>query len=336
MYMTRGSPNNSSNANDKPFPRWQGLTVNEYQGTVDDISTRIPTFATRPFRFVEGQTCSVNDRLNLVVGETVKPDEAPAPLGVVSKNYRLVQHSTVLSIALDALSEVGIPLEHVRASLRITERGERMALIFLFPEDDPYTLILSPRGDQLRLRLQCFNSVDGSMRFIAMLGWYRFVCSNGLVAGEVRVHFRKRHDLYLDPFRIYEVLSTGLSNLMEERTLHTRWPQTRIDNTLLRRWVDGPLKAKWGVKLAARAYCIARTGRDCRIPLHFEKGPPSEKTMEPTRAVPGSWVPADNAFAVSQVLSWLAKERHEIPEQVERMREIPELIGRLLGTEDRR
>jgi len=46
-------------------------------------------------------------------------------------------------------------------------------------------------------------------------------------------------------------------------------------------------------------------------------------------------VPADNAFAVSQVLSWLAKERHEIPEQAERMREIPELICQLAEIDER-
>jgi hypothetical protein len=57
--------------------------------------------------------------------------------------------------------------------------------------------------------------------------------------------------------------------------------------------------------------------------------------MEPTHAVSGSWVPADNAFAICQVLSWLAKERHEIPEQLERMREIPGLMRKLMGNEDR-
>jgi hypothetical protein len=170
---------------------------------------------------------------------------------------------------------------------------------------------------------------------MAMLGWYRFICSNGLVVGEVRVNFRKRHDPYLDPAEIGGVLSTGLSNLVEERKLYSLWLQTRVDNLTLRNWVDGPLRAKWGVKLAARTYCIARTGRDCRFPLRFEKRLPSEKTMEPTCAVPDAWVPADNAFAVSQVLSWLAKERHEIPEQVERMSEIPELIHHLAGVERR-
>ena len=333
MHMPIAVANESST--EKPFPRWQGLQVKEVEGSLSEIAESIPVFATRPFRFIEGNLCSLNTRLKLVVREPAKPNEVPMPVGVVSKSYRLVQHRTVFSTALDALSKAGIRLEQVQGSLRITEYGECMALSLLFPEDDPYTFILTPRGDQLRLRLQCFNSVDGSMRFMAMLGWYRFVCSNGLLAGEVRVNFRKRHDPYLDPLRIHEVLSTGVSSLIEEKKLYTRWLQTRIDNTSLRRWVDGPLKAKWGVKLAARTYCIARTGRDCRFPYHFEKCPPSEKTIEPTAAVPGSWVPADNAFAVSQVLSWLAKERHEIPEQMERMSEIPDLMRKLMGAEDK-
>jgi hypothetical protein len=54
----------------------------------------------------------------------------------------------------------------------------------------------------------------------------------------------------------------------------------------------------WGVKLAAGAYCIAQAGHDCRFPLHFEKGSPSGKTLEPVRAVPGFWVPADNVMSL--------------------------------------
>ncbi len=124
MYMKRESPNNSSNANDKPFPRWQGMNVKEFEGTIDEVSTRIPSFATLPFSFNEGSACSVNSRLKLVVRDPAIPGEAPLPVRVVSKNYRLVQHRAVFSTALNALTKVGIRLEQVRAYLRLTEQGE--------------------------------------------------------------------------------------------------------------------------------------------------------------------------------------------------------------------
>ena len=38
------------------------------------------------------------------------------------------------------------------------------------------------RADQfpMEVRLECLNSVDGSTRFRAEVGWFRLVCSNGL------------------------------------------------------------------------------------------------------------------------------------------------------------
>ena len=41
-------------------------------------------------------------------------------------------------------------------------------------------------------------------------------------------------------------------------------------------------------------------------------------------------LPGDTVFAVSQALSWLAKERREVQEQLEWKHQIPELIRPLL------
>jgi len=72
------------------------------------------------------------------------------PVGVVSKTYRLVQHRTVFTTALDALSKAGIKLKQVEGSLRITDYGECMALSLLFPEET-HLPSLSPRAET-RLR----------------------------------------------------------------------------------------------------------------------------------------------------------------------------------------
>jgi hypothetical protein len=48
------------------------------------------------------------------------------------------------------------------------------------------------------MRLECFNSVDGSTKFQAFMGWYRFVCSNGLIVGITQVDMRRRHIWGLD------------------------------------------------------------------------------------------------------------------------------------------
>ncbi len=43
------------------------------------------------------------------------------------------------------------------------------------------------------MRLECFNSVNGSTRFRALLGWFRFICSNGMVIGVIRSDVLRRH-----------------------------------------------------------------------------------------------------------------------------------------------
>ena len=49
------------------------------------------------------------------------------------------------------------------------------------------------------------------------------------------------------------------------------------------------------------------TGHDVKLADPFEKGKPTEKTVEQTAEVPGAVLPGDSVYAVSQSLSWLAK-----------------------------
>jgi hypothetical protein len=112
----------------------------------------------------------------------------------------------------------------------------------------------------------------------------------------------------LDLARLRDVLHSGLEAAAEERDRYDRWGSTRIDRRTFEQWVDGELRSSWGVKAAARVLAIARQGRDVEFSNPFEGGRPSERTVVPTRAVPGAIVPADTAFAVSQALAWLASQ----------------------------
>ena len=96
----------------------------------------------------------------------------------------------------------------------MAEQGERMALSLYLP--DNYTF---DRGDgnKIAMRLECFNSVDGSTGFRALMGWFRFVCSNGLVIGVTLIDIRRRHigELSLDDMGV--VLSSGLQEAETEK-----------------------------------------------------------------------------------------------------------------------
>ncbi len=158
-------------------PKWFNLPVNSYEDTLKDIRSFVPEFERRPFALTQpgNERTLMNKRLDTIVRKPFCDDQNYIPVGVVSKEYTLVPHMAVLDMATQALEKVRIAPEKVQAKLEVTEYGERMALSIYLPKKfsfDP--------GDNhpMKMRLECFNSVDGSTRFRALMGWFRVVCSN--------------------------------------------------------------------------------------------------------------------------------------------------------------
>jgi len=69
-----------------------------------------------------------------------------------------------------------------------------MALTFTLPDEFDFN---PGDGHVLNLSLQCVNSVDGRCRLRIMLGWFRFICGNGLVVGTARSSQRFIHNEFL-------------------------------------------------------------------------------------------------------------------------------------------
>jgi hypothetical protein len=105
----------------------------------------------------------------------------------------------------------------------------------------------------------------------------------------------------------------------------------KVSEEKLANWSDGHLAKKWGVKAAARTWHITTSGRDITFADPFEKGKPTQKTVFFGNKVPGAILPGDTVFAVSQALSWLAKERRDVQDQLEWKQQIPDLLKPLLG-----
>ena len=82
-------------------------------------------------------------------------------------------------------------------------------------------------------------------------------------------------------------------------------------------------------KAATRVYHIIRTGRDVKIVPFAKKTSPSNKETRTGNPVPGSSAPAKNLYAVSQALTWIAGQRHDLEEQLAWQRDVPELMRRL-------
>ncbi len=319
--------------------KWAGESVRVWRGSAEQIQRRIPTFARRPFAMdLRGRSASPqlsllpeqdeNRFLDVIVRLADEDYPEEVPVGIVSKRYTLVQHGDCFQAVLRALAATGLNLEKLRLALWLTEYGGRMALKVRLPRDrwfDPGD------GRTVALQLECFNSVDRSIPLRLMLVWYRLVCSNGLVLGSTNLRVEQVHNEFLDLGEIDRALAEGLARVGGEQARCRSWFERKVSEADLVAWVDGPLRQRLGVLAAARAYFIARTGYDGEPADRFEPGLPHAKAMRATRRVPGAEAPATNAYAISQVLAWLARERHDVQEQVEWAEAIPYLIERLIA-----
>ena len=301
-----------------------------HRGTLAEVRRFVPTFERRGFALTQGdnQTTRLNQRLDTIVRRPFEEDHTFVPIGVVSKEYALVQHEAIIGTATDALKAAEIEPQEVTAEIRITEYGERMGLSLYLPERFDFD---PGDGAPMALRLECLNSVDGSTRFRALVGWYRFVCSNGMVIGVTRMNLRRRHVGEIHVEEIGEVLKAGFTEAEADKVNFKKWREKTLTPKDLEPWVDKTLHEGWGFKAAARTYHIARTGYDGEIKGPYKGKKPTTIPMETAARVPGTTTECSNLFELSQILAWLAKERRDLQEQLEWREKIPDLMKPFLS-----
>jgi hypothetical protein len=311
-----------------PQPKWFNSPVTYHDGNLTNIRNHIPVFERRGFGLTqaEGQPSRLNKRLDTIVRRPFGDDNTFVPVGVVSKDYVLMPHGDVLDVLIAAFEGAKIAPADVKAELRITEYGERMALSLYLPDEyhfDPGD------GYPMALRLECLNSVDGSTRFRVLMGWFRLVCSNGLIIGITRSDVRRRHIGDLGIARVGEVLVSGLRESKTEKKNFENWRKAEINLNRIVPWVDKDLRKEWGFKAAARTFHIARFGHDADVAGQYKGSTPTTIAMQKTKRVPGAPQECRNLFDLSQILAWLAKERRDLQEQLEWREKIPELLAHL-------
>jgi len=209
-------------------PKWFQSPVSLYKGNLSEIFMHIPEFERRSFGLTQenGGYSRLNRRLDMIVRKPTDFDPNHVPIGVVSKGYTLVPHTQVIGVVQKALGSLGLAPDNVQANLEMTEYGERMALSIFLPEQYRYD---PGDGHPMALRLECHNSVDGSTRFKAFMGWYRFVCSNGLIIGVTRFDVRRRHVGDMALFDVGNALAGGIEASEEEKRNFGKWHQRKVN-----------------------------------------------------------------------------------------------------------
>lgn len=85
--------------------RWLNSAVTLYSGRLPDIRKHVPSFDRRPFAIASSGDAILraNEQLHTIVRLPIKGDNNDVPVGVVSKEYALLQHSSVFEETVKAL-----------------------------------------------------------------------------------------------------------------------------------------------------------------------------------------------------------------------------------------
>jgi hypothetical protein len=304
--------------------RWHARDVQYWAGSWEQVKGLLPTFTLEEFKAApDGPP---NPYLKAVVRQPMKKMEHAMPVATVSNHYTLAPHEEVARQCFEGMRQAGVDPMPLQCEMGLTELGEWMNLRIYFPEKYRHT---AGTDDNLDLRLECFNSVDGSSRLVILLGWYRLICANGMVIGETMAELRDIHNdqLELDP--IPELITAGLAKVKTELKRLKKWEKVEVKMDRVEAWVNSDLSKEWGVKAACRVYHICKDGHDVEFEDPFAKGEATEKPTKPGRPVPGSKAPVRSQYDVSQALSWVATRRSNPDERVKWQRGIPGLIHKL-------
>ena len=304
--------------------RWRARDASFMAGRWAALSKRIPRFAVEDFKAAADGPA--NPHIRTVVRLPVTVTEQRIPVGVVSNTYQLAQHADVVEKCLEGIQENGIDPSVLRCEVGLTPLGEWMNFRAYFPESFSH----SPSdGNKLALRLECFNSVDGSSRLVILFGWFRFICANGLIIGETKASLRDTHDKNLNLEVIPEIISEGLAKVNADLARMRQWEQSSVVSPKFESWIDENLVERWGKKAACRTLHICRSGANVELLDPFAGGQPSANRIKFLNDVPGAPKPAKNLYDVCQALSWIATQRNSADERLEWQGHIPGLIENL-------
>lgn len=304
--------------------RWRARDVSYYRGPWDRLKKLIPNFEMAPFRLNEEGP--ENRHLRMVVRQPITQTENPIPIATVSPTYSLAVHQDVAELCIQGLVKCGVERHEIRPELGLTELGEWMNLRLILPERFSMT---EKSGAETALRLECFNSVDGSSRLVIVFGWIRFVCLNGLIIGATMIEMRERHDGSLSLEEIPDRIGRAFAAAEADKGHRLALQDQKVAEDNVRRWVDGPLASSWGKKAAARVLHICRTGFDAELDDPFAPGDASDKPMRSTELVAGSPSVAATVFDVMQAMSHVAATRTDAIEQQRMLRGLDALLGNL-------
>jgi hypothetical protein len=118
-------------------------------------------------------------------------------------------------------------------------------LSLILPPEERFRLELGVK-DAMRFRIELFNSVEGSCRSMAVAGWLRFVCYNGVIVGTALMHLKQQHRQQLQIEELGRLLREAIQFVGKDKETFDQWHSGVLDSHVLVRWVDREVREIWG------------------------------------------------------------------------------------------
>ena len=187
---------------------------------------RVPIEARRSFTDALGQEYSEPEPLpnfsalmNTATGEIL--DTRP-----IGKTYNLWPHDTLFRTQANKLAQSSLPQGDLTVVDRIYDNGLRAHRTVYF--NDLQTTVKNG-ADNVRCRMDVFNSIDMSWAFQIFSGAYRDLCRNTLVfGGQKAYHQKRKHTANLSPEALMGKAEMGLDMWTSNRDQMTKWAETPL------------------------------------------------------------------------------------------------------------
>ena len=266
-----------------------------YRGNLNETLPFVP----RPFQRIpfenKGKT---NDTLDVIT------TNEGLPIAVVSKAYSLVDHCVVADSIVRALRDYGIDLEDCEAEVYVGHLGAWFSFRVVANE-----LKWDPGdGYPIAAKIAGMNSVDRTTPFRLAIGFFRYVCSNGIGWGLGRVHIVRIHKSnQVNQEDVRQAISRGVDSLESITKEFHRLIEIELSPSVTDLLSRG-IQEKWG-KTAARLLQRGWTTGKYRD-IH----------------IPGINVPCKNLWDIMNSLTWVASGQRVLSRQDRMSRDCEDII----------
>lgn len=155
---------------------------------------------------------------------TVRKDTG-AVLGVVGERYTPMQNAPLFQGVEQAFKASGHRFENHGVTL--VDNGRQVRAKYRFPDIS----VIMKNGDESALQILVQNSFDGSLKVAFDVGFFRFICSNGLKVPMFKgstFSLMRKHTQSLNLDFTAHALRDAVTSVGEARTVFTEWSRTAL------------------------------------------------------------------------------------------------------------